>query len=124
MLQVVQLTSSYCLKKAIAINESMQNKLAIHLQYTSLGCSVEANEKFTAPVDLLKKMLRFESDRIPLDGVMQEPFFTSSLPPGTDMMGQRARESEEAFQEQNALELQQFETRVQASMQPEPGVNA
>lgn len=51
---------------------------------------------------------------------MQEPFFTASLPPGTEMMGQRARESEEAFHEQNALELQQFESRVQASMLPEP----
>lgn len=82
--------------------------------------AVSSNEKFVAPVDLLNKMLRFESDRISLDGLMQEPFFTSSLPPGTEMMGQRARESEEAFQEQNALELEQFEARVQTSVQPEP----
>lgn len=64
-------------------------------------------------------MLRFESERISVDGVMQDPFFQTSLPPGTEMMSQRARESEEQFQEQNAIELQQFEARVQASVQPE-----
>ena len=89
-----------------------------------LYAAVDSNEKFAAPVALLRKMLMFESDRISLDGVLQDPFFTASLPPGTEMMGQRARESEEAFQAQNALELQQFEARVQASVQPEGQTDA
>jgi hypothetical protein len=94
------------------------------MRVTTSKCAVIKNEKYAAAVALLYKMLRFEADRISLDEVMEHPFFTTSLPPGTEMMGKRARESEDAFQEQNALELRQFEERVQASMQPEPATAA
>lgn len=36
-----------------------------------MPAAVATNEKFAAPVDLVRKMLMFESDRISVDGVMQ-----------------------------------------------------